>query len=137
MVFNYYLPPKTYAFLVKIAEEYRLSVKEVQRIFINKVAARLGFKCPHERVGYAKADPEHKPFCKDCWSRLKAEKPEPYRIGTQLIKSGIRYVERETFLDKLLEETRAEAEAKRKKKRQMQGERKQEEEQEDASELVV
>jgi hypothetical protein len=97
MTFNYYLPPKTYAFLVKIAEENKLSVKEVQRIFLNTVAADLGFGCEHLRIGFAKSD--NKPYCKECWTRLRIEKREPYRIGTNLIKEGIRYVEKETFLD--------------------------------------
>jgi len=97
MTFNSYLPPKIYVFLVKTAEEYKLSVKEVERIFLNKVAIDLGFQCNHERIGFAKSD--KKPYCKECWTRLKIEKREPYRIGTNLIKEGIRYVEKETFLD--------------------------------------
>lgn len=97
MTFNYYLPPKTYAFLVKLAEEYRLSTKEVQRVLINEQAAKLGFECNHERIGFAKSD--KKPYCKDCWARLRAEKGEPYRVGTKLIKQAFKYVEKETFLD--------------------------------------
>jgi hypothetical protein len=109
MTFNNYLPPKTYVFLVKIAEENKLSVKEVQRIFLNTVAADIGFTCHHERIGFAKNDPEHKPYCKDCWTRLRTEKREPYRIGTKLIKDGIRYVEKETFLDEFYKEADREA----------------------------
>jgi hypothetical protein len=102
MTFNYYLPPKTYAFLVKLAEEYRLSTKEVQRVLINEQAAKLGFECNHERVGFAKSD--KKPYCKDCWARLRVETREPYRIGTRLVKET-KYVERETFLDEFYGET--------------------------------
>ena len=99
MTFNNYIPPKTWAFLIRIAEENKLSIKEIQRIFLNKVAADLGFKCDHERIGFAKKDPDHKPYCKNCWARLRKEKSEPYRIGTKLIKEGIRYIEKENFLD--------------------------------------
>jgi hypothetical protein len=106
MTFNNYIPPKTYAFLVKIAEENKLAVKEVERIFLNKVATDLGFRCNHENIGFAKKDPDHKPFCKHCWTRLRKEKREPYRIGTNLIKEGIRYVEKTTFLDEFYKEAK-------------------------------
>ena len=101
MTFNYYLPPKTYAFLVKLAEEYGFSTKEVQRVLINEQISKLGFVCNHERIGFAKSDKQ--PYCKDCWARLRAEKVEPYRIGTRLVKE-CRYVERETFLNEFYSE---------------------------------
>jgi hypothetical protein len=107
MTFTDYLPPKTWAFLVKTAQENKLSIKEVQRIFLNKVATDLGFTCDHERIGYSKSD--KKPFCKDCWTRLRPEKREPYRIGTKLIKDGIQYVEKETFLDEFYKEAERES----------------------------
>jgi hypothetical protein len=97
MTFNYYLPPKTYAFLVKIAEENELSVKEVQRIFLNKVATDLGFGCEHLRIGFAKEDPDHKPYCKDCWTRLKMVKAPMYN-GKKLVRQG-EFWPLETFLD--------------------------------------
>jgi hypothetical protein len=102
MTFNNYLPPKTYTFLVKVAEEHRLSVKEVQKIFLNKVAADLGFKCNHLRIGYAKEDPDHKPYCKDCWARMKTVKPPVYH-GKRVVKEG-EYWLLETFLDKFYKE---------------------------------
>jgi hypothetical protein len=92
-----YLPPKTYAYMVRLQEEYKLSIKEVQRILINKVLHDLGFKCNHERIGYAKSDKE--PYCKDCWTRLRKVNREPYRIGDKLIKHDIQYLDKETFLD--------------------------------------
>ena len=97
MTFNNYLPPKIYAFLVKVAEEHRLSVKEVQRIFLNKVAADLGFSCDHLRVGLAKEDPDHKPYCKDCWTRLETVK-SPVVNGRKVVRKG-EYWPLETFLD--------------------------------------
>jgi len=102
MTFNNYLPPKTYAFLVKVAEEHKLSVKEIQRIFLNKVAADLGFSCDHFRVGLAKEDPDHKPYCKDCWTRLETLKP-PTVNGRKVVRRG-EYWPLETFLDRFYKE---------------------------------
>lgn len=97
MMFNNYLPPKIYTFLVKVAEENKLSMKEVERIFLTKVATDLGFFCEHFRIGYAKEDPDHKPYCKDCWTRMKTVKPPTYR-GKKLITPG-QFSSLETFLD--------------------------------------
>ncbi len=98
MAFNNYLPPKTYSFLVKVAEENELSVKEVQRIFLNRIASDLGFNCDHLRIGFAKEDPDHKPYCKDCWTRLKTIRP-PTVNGRKVVKRG-EYWPLETFLDR-------------------------------------
>jgi len=89
MSFTDFLPPKTWAFIVKLADEHKLSTKEIQRIFLNKIAFDLGMTCNHERIGKAKKDPEHKPYCKDCWSRLRVEEIEPYLIGDKLIKNSL------------------------------------------------
>lgn len=102
MTFNYYLPPKTFAFLVKTAEEQDLSVKEVQRIFLNKVAIDLGFRCDHLKIGFAKEDPDHKPYCKECWNRMKTVKSPIYR-GRKVIEPG-EYWPLETFLDRFYKE---------------------------------
>jgi len=103
MSYNNYLPPKLYAFLVKIAEENKLSIKEVQRIFLYKVAIDLGFNCDHQmRVGFAKEDPDHKPFCKDCWARLKTLRPRVVN-GKRIVKEG-EYWPLETFLDRYYKE---------------------------------
>jgi hypothetical protein len=99
MTFNNYVPPKTYAFLVKIAQDNKLSVKEVERIFVNKVAADLGFICDHERIGLAKKDPEHKPFCKDCWARMKTVKQPTFDYITKKKTKEGEYFPLETFLD--------------------------------------
>jgi len=104
MAYNNYLPPKTYSFLVKVAGQYDLSVKEVQRIFLNKVASDLGFNCDHLRVGHAKEDPEHKPYCKDCWTRLRTIKPATVK-GRKIVKPG-EYWPLKTFLDTFYREQR-------------------------------
>lgn len=104
MTFNNYLPPKTYAFLVKIAEENKLGVKEVQRIFLNKVASDLGFNCDHLRIGFAKEDPKHKPYCKDCWTRLSTIKRPTVDFETKNITKEGEYWPLETFLDKFYKE---------------------------------
>lgn len=104
MTFNNYLPPKTYAFLVKVAEEHKLSVKEIQRIFLNKVAEDLGFSCDHFRVGLSKEDPDHKPYCKDCWARLSAVKHPTINFVTKKITKEGEYWPLETFLDKFYKE---------------------------------
>ena len=115
MTFTDFIPPKTWSFIVRIADDNKLSTKEVERILLNKVARDLGMTCDHERVGRAKKDPEHKPYCKDCWARLRSEKREPYRIGDKLIKQGIRYIEKETFLDEFYRD-REEAQIKAERK---------------------
>jgi hypothetical protein len=117
MTFTDFLPPKTWSFIVKIADENKLSTKEVERIFLNKVAFDLGMTCNHERIGRARKDPEHKPYCKDCWTRLRKVIREPYRIGTNLIKGEIQYLENETFLDDFYRDKEKDRdEAKRKKR---------------------
>lgn len=97
MTFNGYLPPKTYAFLVQLAEKYKLSVKEVQRILINRQATVLGFSCDHTRINFAKKDPEHKPFCKDCWERMEIVIQSVFD-GNRIIKRR-KFLPLETFLD--------------------------------------
>lgn len=97
MTFNSYLPPKSYAFLVSIAEKYKLSVKEVQRIFINAQATVMGFNCEHTRIGYTKKDPQHKPFCKDCWARMESVDRSVFD-GKRITKKR-EFLPLETFLD--------------------------------------
>jgi hypothetical protein len=97
MTFTDFIPPKTWAFIVKIADENNLSTKEVQRIFLNKICHDMGMTCNHERIGLAKSDKE--PYCKDCWTRLRKQIRESYRIGTKLIKGEFQYLEKESFLD--------------------------------------
>ena len=115
MTFNNYLPPKIYTFLVKIAEEHKLSVKEVQRIFLTKVAVDLGFTCDDERIGSAKSDGN--PYCKDCWARLRKIIREPYVLGGKWIKNDYHYVKKETFLDEFYQDGQ---ETSNKRKKEMQ-----------------
>jgi hypothetical protein len=95
MTFNNYLPPKTYT----LAEEHKLSVKEVERIFLNRVASDLGFTCDHERIGLAKNDSEHKPYCKDCWTRMKTVKKPTFDFITKKKTKEGEYSALDTFLD--------------------------------------
>ena len=84
---------------MKIADENNLSTKEVQRIFLNKVAYDLGFKCEHRRIGHADKDP-NRPYCKDCWTRFKpAEKERAYNFETKKWFNMDKLVPLETFLD--------------------------------------
>ena len=111
MTFTDFIPPKTWAFIVKTADENKLSTKEIQRIFLNKVRHDLGMTCNHERIGRARKDPEHKPYCKDCWERLRMEKMEPYLLGGKLIRRDTRYLETETFLDEFYRDRDSDREA--------------------------
>jgi hypothetical protein len=87
-----------------MAEENKLSTKEVQRIFLNKVAFDLGFKCNHERIGLA---PDKEPFCKDCWTRLRKVIRPTYLLDGKLIKNDFYYAEKETFLDDFYRDRKA------------------------------
>ena len=98
MTFNY-CPPALYAFLVKIAEENKLSVKEVQTMFIRKVAEDLGLDCDHSVIGHS---PTRKPFCKRCWIRLN-QTSQAIAFKGKLIKST-EYEPTETFLDRFYKE---------------------------------
>ena len=93
MTFNY-CPPGLYAFLVKTAEENKLSVKEVQTMFMRKTAQDLGFDCDHNSIGYS---PTRKPFCKRCWTRLNQTR-QAIAFKGKLIKS-VEYEPVQTFLD--------------------------------------
>jgi hypothetical protein len=59
-----YVPPGLYSFLVKVAEENQLSIKEIQTMLIRKGAQDLGFNCDHSVVGLAKNTGQ--PFCQRC-----------------------------------------------------------------------
>ena len=100
-----YIPPELYAYLVQTAHDNGLSIKEVQTMFIRKVAQELGFVCDHSKVGMAKLTGE--PFCQGCWTRLRTVKP-PTFFKTKLVKPG-EYWPVETFLDKIEKEKRARA----------------------------
>lgn len=98
MTFNY-CPPALYSFFVKLAEENKLSVKEVQTMFMRKVAQDLGMDCDHSVIGYS---PSKKPFCKRCWTRL-TQTSQAIAFKGKLIKST-EYIPTETFLDRFYKE---------------------------------
>jgi hypothetical protein len=99
MTFNHYLPPKTMAFIVKLADEYCLSWKEVERILLNKVLFELGMTCEHKRRGHAKKD--GKSFCKDCWTRFEYVKERAYSYDTKKWSNIEKYEPLDTFLEEL------------------------------------
>jgi hypothetical protein len=99
MTFNHYLPPKTMAFIVKLGDENNLSWKEVERILLNKLAFELGMVCVHRRIGYSKTD--HKPYCKDCWTRFQQVKERQYSPETKHWSTVDKFVPIDTFLDEL------------------------------------
>ena len=94
MTFNY-CHTAIYEFFVKISEENKLSVKEVQTMFMRKVAQDLGFDCTHDSIGYSPQT--KKPFCRRCWTRLNITQQAMYFKG-KLVKSQ-EYTPVETFLD--------------------------------------
>lgn len=93
-----FIPPKTWAFMIKTADENNLSTKEVQRIFLNKVASDLGFKCEHRRMGSADKD-RNRPYCKDCWTRFKRVTERVYNFETKKWANKDKFEPLETFLD--------------------------------------
>lgn len=97
MTFNHYLPPKTWAFIVKIADEYALSTKEIQRIVLNKIFFEIGMICEHKRIGRAKSDKS--PYCKDCWTRFKEARDREYNPKTKKWATVNKFLPVETFLD--------------------------------------
>jgi hypothetical protein len=97
MTFTDFLPPKTWAFIVKLADENNLSTKEVQRILLNKVASELGLICEHRRIGRAKSD--NKPYCKDCWTRFNEVRDREYNFETKHWANVNKFSPVETFLD--------------------------------------
>ena len=97
MTFNHFLPPKTWAFMVRIADETGLSTKEIQRVALNKIFFGMGMTCEHRRIGYAKAD--HKPYCKDCWTRFKQEITKEYDYNTRKWSKVEKFIPLDTFLE--------------------------------------
>ena len=99
MTFNY-CPPALYRFLLDMAEDNGLSVKEIQTMFMRKVAQDFGFDCAHEDIGVSPKT--RKPFCKRCWTRLNM-KHQAIAFKGKLIKS-VEYEPVETFLDQFYNE---------------------------------
>jgi hypothetical protein len=97
MTFTDFLPPKTWAFIVKLADENNLSTKEVQRILLNDMLFKLGMTCKHQRIGYSKTG--HKPYCKDCWTRFRQDRERQYNYETKKWAAVNKFLPLDTFLD--------------------------------------
>jgi hypothetical protein len=95
MTIKTFYPPELFRFLSELAFKNKLSVKEVETVFLRKQAEALGFECYHLKVGFAKSD--GKPYCKGCWARLEQVKPPIYR-GKEVIVAG-QFRPLKTFLD--------------------------------------
>lgn len=95
MTIKSYYPPKLYRFLLELASENRLAIKEVETVFLRRQAEMLGFKCDHQNIGYSKKTKN--PYCKDCWTRLKQIKP-PVMVRSKAVQPG-EFKALETFLE--------------------------------------
>ena len=95
MTITTYYPPEIFRFLSGIAFQYKLSVKEVETIFLRKQAEALGFSCDHSKIGFARSD--KKPYCKGCWTRLEQVKPPIY--SGRVLKVPGKFRTLKTFLD--------------------------------------
>lgn len=95
MAIKTYYPPEIFRFLSEIAYKHKLSVKEVETVFLRTQAQTLGFKCDHSKVGFAKSD--KKPYCKGCWTRLEQIKAPIY--SDSKLKVPGQFKPLKTFLD--------------------------------------
>lgn len=118
MTFTNFIPPKSWAYIVKLADENNLSTMEVQRILLNKILFELGMTCPHRRIGYAKEDPEHKPYCKDCWTRLYQNRERLYSFETKKWTTTNKFLPLDTFLDVTEKEKKNQGQVKKEEKEQ-------------------
>lgn len=91
-----YMPPKMYAFLVRFGEEYNLSVKEVLNTILRHGMEALGFKCEHLDIRAAKNT--GKPYCFNCWTRMRLIKAGTFSADRKMITAPI-YEELPTFMD--------------------------------------
>lgn len=96
MTINNYLPPAIYYFVLGLAREKHLALKEVELVLLRKVIKEMGFKCDHNVIGYSKDT--GLPFCKDCYQRMELVKQPVYGPGKKLIKEG-KFIPFPTFLE--------------------------------------
>jgi hypothetical protein len=96
MTISNYLPPAIYHFILGIAREKHLALKEVELVLLRKVIKEMGFKCKHEVIGFSKET--GLPFCKDCYQRMELVKQPVYGPGKKIVKEG-KYIELATFLE--------------------------------------
>ena len=85
MTFTSFLPPELYRFLMNIAHERGLSIKEVECVFLRHMCKEFGFSCKHDFIQFAKSNGQ--PYCKGCYQRMHMSKPRTYQ-GTKIIKEG-------------------------------------------------
>ena len=98
MTINSYLPYDVYVFLLQLAHEHDLSLKEVELVLLRKVMKDFGFKCKHKNIGIAKTT--GLPFCKGCYQRMQMIRAPRYNHNRVMVKEGI-YEELPTFLDEI------------------------------------
>lgn len=88
--------PKIYLFMLQIANEYGISVKEVETAFLREGMKELGFDCEHIRMGVRKTD--KKSHCKDCWQLFRQIKSPRYNANKEIVELG-QYIKEPTFLE--------------------------------------
>jgi len=101
MTVGTYYPPKIFAYMMNIASEYGIPIKEVETALIREGVKAIGFECEHIRMGVRKGD--GKSNCKDCWQIFRQIKRAKYNSDTkELIELG-EYVKEPTFLEEKLD----------------------------------
>lgn len=96
MTINNYLPPAVYYFILGLAREKHLALKEVELVLLRKVIKEMGFKCKHENIGVSKDT--GLPFCRDCYQRMSLVRQPVFGPGRKIIREGV-YTELPTFLE--------------------------------------
>jgi len=97
MTVGTFYAPKIFAFMMNIASEYGIPIKEVETALIREGLRSIGFDCDHIRMGVRKTD--KKPHCKDCWQLFRQIKGPRYNSDTKEITELGQYVKEPTFLE--------------------------------------
>ena len=79
--YNYY-PRAIYQFLNDLAFKNNISIKEVETVLLREMIQSLGFSCQHTSFGTSPKT--NKPFCKDCWTRMRVVKPAIYNYAGRM-----------------------------------------------------
>jgi hypothetical protein len=90
-----YLPHKLYIFLLTLAHEKGLAIKEVETIFLRDKAKEFGFRCEHKNIRYSAK--HNQPYCADCWTRMREVQPRVFR-GNVVVREA-KCEPLETFID--------------------------------------
>jgi hypothetical protein len=96
MTVGTFYAPKIFAFMMNIASEYGIPIKEVETALIREGLKSIGFECEHIRMGIRKTD--NKSNCKDCWQLFRQIKAPRYNAQKELVELG-QYVKEPTFLE--------------------------------------